>query len=325
MTTDPALSDPKRPAFNLYDAHYGHLAADPHSAVRRETYDEDLGQASWITLAEAREWFRLLLPAVRSDAAAGAAAGATTGRAGPPVELAALEVACGSGGITCRMAQETGATCVGVDINPHAIEAATARARALGLAAPSPSPSAAPSESAPPPESPGSPDRPARVTFRHVDAARPLPFLDASFDALFCNDSFNHIPHRPAVLSDWHRVLRPGGRLLVTDPVVVTGAVTNEELRARSSIGFFLFTPAGHNERLLAAAGFTVAEIRDVTDAVATISARWRDARATRRDALVALEGAPDFDATQRFLDIVHTLASERRLSRFAYLAEKRA
>ena len=34
---------------NLYDGYYGHLAADPQVEVRRETYEEDLGQASWIT------------------------------------------------------------------------------------------------------------------------------------------------------------------------------------------------------------------------------------------------------------------------------------
>ena len=44
----------------LYDRHYGHIDADTQIAVRRETDDEDLCQASWITLAEAREWFRLL-------------------------------------------------------------------------------------------------------------------------------------------------------------------------------------------------------------------------------------------------------------------------
>src|SRR5262249_25567800 len=119
-------TDPVPPAFNFYDTNYGHLATDPHSAVRREAYDEDLGQVSWMTLAEAREWFRFLLPSAL-DAAAGH--GAASGRT-------ALEVACGSGGITCRMAQETGATCVGVDINSHAIEAANARALALGLASP---------------------------------------------------------------------------------------------------------------------------------------------------------------------------------------------
>jgi hypothetical protein len=65
---------------------------------------------------------------------------------------------------------------------------------------------------------------------------------------------------------------RPGGRALFTDPCVVTGQLTNEELRVRSSIGFFLFTPLGHNERLLAEAGFVVREVRDVTEGAASIS-----------------------------------------------------
>jgi SAM-dependent methyltransferase len=261
---------------DLYDGHYGHLSADPQREVRRETYDEDLGQASWITLNEAREWFGLL--------------GLETGRA-------ALEVACGSGGVTCRMALETGADCVGVDINARGIEAAMARAREQEL--------------------------PSRVSFRVVDAGQPLPFSAGSFDAVFCNDSINHLPGRLDVLRDWHRVLRPGGRVLFTDPIVVTGQLSNEEIRARSSIGFFLFTPLGHNERLLAQAGFEVLETRDVTEAIVSVSRRWRDARKKRRDALRALEGADGFEGLQRFLDSVHALASERRLSRFMYLASK--
>jgi len=38
----------------LYDSHYSQLAADPQSEVRHETYGEDLGQASWLTLEELR-------------------------------------------------------------------------------------------------------------------------------------------------------------------------------------------------------------------------------------------------------------------------------
>ena len=261
---------------NLYDGHYGHLAADPQIAVRRETYDEDLGQSSWITLAEALEFFRAL------DLGPG---------------RTALEVACGSGGVTCRMALETGATCTGIDINERGIEAAVRTAREQRLE--------------------------TRVSFRIADAGRPLPVPDAAFDAVFCNDAICHLPGRLEVLRDWHRVLRPGGRLLFTDPIVVTGPVTKEELRARSSIGFFLFTPIGCNERLLAQSGFVVREVRDLTGAVASVSRRWSDARATRRDALVPLEGQEAFDGVQRFLEAVHTLASERRLSRFAYLASK--
>jgi SAM-dependent methyltransferase len=264
------------PEVDLYDGHYGHLTEDAQRAVRRETYDEDLGQASWISLAEAREWFR------RLDLSAG---------------RTALEIGCGSGGVTERMARETGATCVGVDINPHAIEAAKTKPRDPGLS--------------------------RRVSFQLVDAGKRLPFPDESFDAVFCNDSINHLPGRLDVLRDWHRVLRTGGRLLFTDPIVVTGQLTNEEIRIRSSIGFFLFTPPGQSERLLEQSGFTLAEVRDVTPAVAEVSRKWRDARAKRREALVRLEGEAGFEDLQRFLDAVHTLSSERRLSRFMYLASK--
>jgi hypothetical protein len=104
---------------------------------------------------------------------------------------------------------------------------------------------------------------------------------------------------------------------------VITGEVTKEEIRVRSSIGFFLFTPAGHNERLLKDAGFHVEQVRDVTDAEAAISKKWHDSRAKRRDALVALEGDESFEGVQRFLEVAHTLVSERRLSRYMYLSSK--
>lgn len=261
---------------DLYDGYYGHLSAGPLVAVRRETYGEDLAQASWITLAEALEFFR------RLDLRRGGSA---------------LEVACGSGGVTCRMALETGATCVGVDINARGIAAAQKAVIDQGLA--------------------------AQVSFRIADAGRPLPCPDESFDAIFCNDAINHFPARSEVLRDWHRVLRPGGRLLFTDPIVVTGQLSNDEMRERSSIGFFLFTPVGCNESLLGESGFAVREVRDVTEAVASISKKWRTARQRRRDPLVALEGEEAFEGLQRFLGVVHTLATERRLSRFMYLATK--
>ena len=34
---------------DLYDGYYAHISADPLVAVRRETYEEDIGQSSWIT------------------------------------------------------------------------------------------------------------------------------------------------------------------------------------------------------------------------------------------------------------------------------------
>jgi hypothetical protein len=105
--------------------------------------------------------------------------------------------------------------------------------------------------------------------------------------------------------------------------MVLTGVASHEELAIRSSIGFYLIVPPGANEALLAEAGFTVRAVQDVTDNEVQVASRWLQARARHRAALVAREGEANFEGLQRFLSCVHTLSAERRLSRFAYLAEK--
>jgi SAM-dependent methyltransferase len=153
----------------------------------------------------------------------------------------------------------------------------------------------------------------------------PLPFPSSSFDALVSNDAMCHLGQRSAVLREWYRVLRPGGRILFTDAMVITGIVSQEELATRSSIGFYLFVPPGENERLLGEAGFRLLSVQDLTASEATIAGRWHDARARRREALVAREGQVNFDGLQRFLQCARTLSLERRLSRYSYLAERPA
>ena len=70
-------------------------------------------------------------------------------------------------------------------------------------------------------------------------------------------------------------MLKPGGRAAFTDPVVVTGLVSNEELAVRSSVGFFLFGPPGVNEQLIADAGLELVKRDDVTENTAAIAGRW--------------------------------------------------
>jgi len=214
---------------------------------------------------------------------------------GVDASSAVLEVASGSGGPALFMARTTGARVVGIDINEHGVVNANEMARAQGLD--------------------------AQVRFRLVDGSRALPFDDASFDAVVCIDSINHLPGRLGVLKEWHRVLRPGGRLLYTDPIVVTGLITREEIATRSSIGYFLFAPPGENERLLAEAGFTLLRAENRTASVVQVARRWYDSRLAHRDELARIEGDATYDGLQRFLAVVHTLASEGRLSRFVYLA----
>jgi SAM-dependent methyltransferase len=208
-----------------------------------------------------------------------------------------LEVGSGSGGPAVYLAVERGCRVTGVDINEHGVRNAAVLARARGVA--------------------------DRARFDAVDASRPLPFGDGSFDAVISNDAMCHIRDRPAVLRDWYRVLKPGGRALFTDAMVVTGVVSHEELATRSSIGFYLFVPPGANETMLREAGFTIRAVRDVTANAAEVAARWKGARARHRDALIAREGQANFDGLQRFLGCVETLSVERRLSRFAFLAQK--
>jgi SAM-dependent methyltransferase len=169
----------------------------------------------------------------------------------------------------------------------------------------------------------GTSNQSSRVCFRVADANARLPFDDNSFDAVLCIDAMNHLPARLAVLREWQRVLRPGHRALFTDPVVITGPVTNDELALRSSIGAFLFVPPGINERLIEEAGLRLVRQEDFSASAALVAGRWHNARQRHKADLLVVEGEERFEGLQRFFAAVHQLTSERRLSRIAYLAEK--
>ncbi len=208
-----------------------------------------------------------------------------------------LDVACGSGGPTLRIVERTRATAVGMDIHADGIAAGRRQAAARRLA--------------------------DLASFEVVDAGSPLRFVDGSFDAVMCIDAINHLPDRPRVLAEWARVLRPGGRLLFTDPIVVTGPLTNEEISIRSSIGFFLFVAPDTNDRMLAGAGLRLIAKDDLTEALAQTAAMWHAARLRRAGELTRIEGEATFGGQQRFLEVASLIARERRLSRFAYVASK--
>lgn len=52
-----------------------------------------------------------------------------------------------------------------------------------------------------------------------------LPFPDASFDAVICCQSFHHYPNVQDFFDSVHRVLRPGGRLILRDMTARTALV----------------------------------------------------------------------------------------------------
>jgi SAM-dependent methyltransferase len=208
-----------------------------------------------------------------------------------------LEVGSGSGGPAIYLALKRSCRITGIDINEHGVRNALALAADRGVT--------------------------DRVDFQVANAGATLSFPPEVFDAIVSNDSMCHIDQRLAVLREWHRVLRPGGRALFTDAMVITGPISHEEIAIRSSIGFYLFVPPGENERLLREAGFKLLDVVDVTSSAAEISQRWCEAREQHHEALIVREGLENFQGLQRFLHCVHTVSTERRLSRYAYLAEK--
>lgn len=45
-----------------------------------------------------------------------------------------------------------------------------------------------------------------------------IPVADASFDAVMCTEVFEHIPEPVAAIKELHRILKPGGFLILTSP-----------------------------------------------------------------------------------------------------------
>lgn len=68
----------------------------------------------------------------------------------------------------------------------------------------------------------------SRTLLIQSDLAAPLPLADASIDAAFSHDVLEQLPDPDAVLREVHRVLRPGGRLVLGhadfDTTVLAGA-----------------------------------------------------------------------------------------------------
>jgi cyclopropane fatty-acyl-phospholipid synthase-like methyltransferase len=208
----------------------------------------------------------------------------------------ALEVASGSGGPALYLAQKFKCRITGLDINEEGIKNANQRSMDAKI---------------------------SDATFQLVDMNEGLPFENETFEALMCIDSMNHFRNRLGYLREWQRVLKTGRRALFTDPVVMTGPVSNEELAVRSNIGFFLFVPLEVTKNLIKEAGFDLLRCEDVTGNIELTSGRWYESRQKHREDLIRVEGQERFEGLQQFLAMVHKLTSERRLSRFVFLAEK--
>jgi SAM-dependent methyltransferase len=114
----------------------------------------------------------------------------------------------------------------------------------------------------------------ARLALAGADGA--LPLAHASVDLVWCSETLEHVADALGLLQECRRVLRPGGRLLLTTPA--------HPLWRRTAIAVVRFDrhfdPLGQHLRF-----FTARSLRDALDAAGFQVARLR----TRHATLVAL------------------------------------
>ncbi len=101
-----------------------------------------------------------------------------------------LDVASGRGTSAIHLAESFGCKVTGVDLSEENIRLAAEQARQRGLG--------------------------SLIDFQLGDAER-LPFEDATFDAIVCECAFCTFPGKPLAAQQFHRVLKPGGQLGLSD------------------------------------------------------------------------------------------------------------
>jgi SAM-dependent methyltransferase len=192
---------------------------------------------------------------------AAAPAGANLGLGcGNPQAIAALKpgetvLDLGSGaGFDCFLAvHQVGLTgrVIGVDMTPEMVRRARDNAAKAGL---------------------------ANVEFR-LGEIEHLPVVDGSVDVAISNCVINLSPEKPQVFREAYRVLRPGGRLAVSDIV----ATSELPAAVRNDLALFTGCMAGAEdintlERMLREAGFTDVRIRP-KDASRAFIRNWAPSR----------------------------------------------
>lgn len=101
-----------------------------------------------------------------------------------------LDVASGKGESAIYVAKEFGCHVTGIDFGAENVREAAGRTKAAGVE--------------------------HLVEFQEGDAER-IPFPDASFDAILCECAFCTFPDKPTAAAEFARVLKPGGRVGLSD------------------------------------------------------------------------------------------------------------
>lgn len=217
-------------------------------------------------------------------------------RAGITQGAKVLDVGCGYGATALFLATERGCEVTGINISEKELALARQRADGAGLA--------------------------DQTSFTYGDF-HDIPCPDASFDVVWSQEAFLHGVGKQTILEECHRVLRPSGRLVISD-LVARAHLTDEE-RARIYARLRLREMWSPEEYVagLEAAGFTVVDQDDWAANVApTYGAVVAGVRA-QYDALAERVPTEQLDNTIAALDLWVQSAEAGKISQVFLVAER--
>jgi SAM-dependent methyltransferase len=149
-----------------------------------------------------------------------------------------LDVCSGLGGPARHLADRVGCRVTGLDLNAGRVAAARRFAQRVGLA--------------------------DRVRFEQGDALA-MPFAPESFDVVMGQEAWCHVPHKPRLIAECARVLRPGGVFAFTDILRRDSLSAAEMVRLSADMAFPDLESLAGYRRLLEANGCVVEHCDDLS------------------------------------------------------------
>lgn len=199
-----------------------------------------------------------------------------TDRVGSKLELRPgqrlLDVGCGSGVPATRIGQRTDALITGITNSEWQVADGTRRVNDAGLR--------------------------GQVRIEYGDAAA-LAFPDESFDAVLAFESLPHAEDRGQWLREMTRVLRPGGRIVLTD-FTEEAPLTDSEVEILAATGLQRPLPLAEVVDAVAACGLVVDETEDCGDRIRRSYPAFFDRLAQRRSDFTQAFGEARLDTHEQ-------------------------
>lgn len=207
-----------------------------------------------------------------------------------------LEVGCGYGATARFLAKTVGCSVVATNISDRELAEARRLTKAAGL------------------------DDKVRFAYGDFHA---LDFQDGQFDVYWCQESFLHAVDKLQVLQEAYRVLKPGGRLVLTELLVRDGTPDDIRERVYERVGAPEMWDAPDYRQAMQNLGFRVEIEEDWSPNVARTYGWVRDQLEQRRPEFEEKIGRELVDRTSRALQFWVDTANDGCIGWHYFIADK--